>query len=75
MAHSFYFNLKKDRWGDSGEIKWRFNCHSLVGSGRSREDPLSSSLLEKINTCLISVWMAIFRAQVEVQPRCEKWST
>ncbi|KAG6539780.1 hypothetical protein Mapa_018824 [Marchantia paleacea] len=47
MAYSFSFNLKEDRWGDSGEIKWRFNCHSLVGSGRSREDPLSSSLLEK----------------------------
>ncbi|KAG6539762.1 hypothetical protein Mapa_018897 [Marchantia paleacea] len=30
---------------------------------------------KKINTCLISVWMTIFRAQVEVQPRCEKWST
>ncbi|KAG6540575.1 hypothetical protein Mapa_018090 [Marchantia paleacea] len=55
MAHSFYFNLKKDRWGDSGEIKWRFNCHSLVGSG-SREDPLSSSLLEKKIIHALSVY-------------------
>ncbi|KAG6540558.1 hypothetical protein Mapa_018071 [Marchantia paleacea] len=60
MAHSFYFNLKKDRWGDSGEIKWRFNCHSLVGSGRSREDPLSSSLLEKKSIHALSVYGWLF---------------
>nr|YP_009268442.1 hypothetical chloroplast RF68 [Pseudolarix amabilis]BAV19348.1 hypothetical chloroplast RF68 [Pseudolarix amabilis] len=29
----------------------------------------------RIHTSLISVWMAISRAQVEVQPRCGKWST
>jgi len=26
----------------------------------------------KINTCLISVWITIFRAQVEIRPKCEE---
>jgi hypothetical protein len=37
----------------------------------STMDPLFS----RIHTSLISVWMAISWAQVEVQPRCGKWST
>lgn len=50
--------------------------YSLVGSGRSGGDPLSvAPLFSRIHTSLISVWMAISRAQVEVQPRCGKWST
>nr|YP_009268384.1 hypothetical chloroplast RF68 [Tsuga chinensis]BAV19290.1 hypothetical chloroplast RF68 [Tsuga chinensis] len=46
----------------------------LGGPGGGRwlsTDPLFS----RIHTSLISVWMAISRAQVEVQPRCGKWST
>nr|YP_001152209.1 ORF54f [Pinus koraiensis]ABP35452.1 ORF54f [Pinus koraiensis] len=41
-----------------------------VRGGRwlSTTDPLFS----RIHTSLISVWMAISRAQVEVQPRCGK---
>ncbi|PUZ75369.1 hypothetical protein GQ55_1G160300 [Panicum hallii var. hallii] len=46
--------------------------YSLVGSGRSGGGGAPASpLFLRIHTCLISVWRAFSRAQVEVHPRWE----